>query len=99
MAQVLPYRPSIEKEKLLDIIVKKLHYKMNRFIDEAVKEKIVRETIQENEIERLGMDIGKFLYERNNWKVYAPGPKLKKELDAERKKVKSGKVHHKELEL
>ena len=72
---------------------------MNRFIDDAVKEKIVRETIQENEIERLGMDVGKFLYERNNWKVFAPGPKLKKEMEEERKKLKSGKVQYKKLEL
>lgn len=99
MAQVLPYRPSIEKEKLLEIIVKKLKYKMNRFIDDAVKEKIVRETVQENEIEKLGLDIGKFLYERNNWKIYAPGSKLNRELDEARKKAKSGKTRYKKLDL
>lgn len=99
MAQVLPYRPSIEKERLLEIIVKKLKYKMNRFIDDAVKEKIVRETVQENEIEKLGLDIGKFLYERNSWKIYAPGGKLSRELDEARKKAKSGKARYKKLDL
>ena len=43
MKDTITYRPTIVPEKLTEII-RKLHYpKVNRFIDEAVREKISRE--------------------------------------------------------
>jgi hypothetical protein len=43
MKETITYRPTIEPDKLSRII-KKLHYpNVNRFIDEAVREKIKRE--------------------------------------------------------
>jgi hypothetical protein len=45
------------------------------------------------------LDKGKLLGRSKNWKIYAPGPKLNKELDEARKKVKSGKVRYKKLDL
>ena len=101
MAQApgLSYRPSMGREKLMEIVVRKLHQRMNSFIDEAVKEKIVRTMHQDSEIEKLGLDIGKFLCERDGWNIYEPGHKLNKKLDVEIKNIKSGKTKYKKIDI
>ncbi len=102
MAQLpgISYRPSMGKKRLVEIVIGKLHWKnLNSFIDEAVKEKIVRLVCRKNEIEQLGLDVGKFLFERNGWKIYEPGPKLRKQLNKEIKLIKSGKAKYKKAVL
>jgi replicative DNA helicase len=102
MAQLpgVSYRPSMGKETLVKIVINQFHQKnLNNFIDEAVKERIVRLMHRENEIEKLGLDVGKFLFERSGWKVSEPGPKLNKTLDEEIKKIKSGKAKYKKFDL
>jgi hypothetical protein len=100
MAQLpgVSYRPSMGKNKLMEIVIHQFHQKnLNSFIDEAVKDRIARLAIRESEIEKLGLDIGKFLVERNNWKIFEPGAGLNKELDHEIKKIKRGKGSYKKF--
>jgi len=102
MAQLpgVSYRPSMGKDKLVEIVINQFHQKnLNNFIDEAVKERIVRLMHRDNEIEKLGLDVGKFLFERNGWKVFKPGRKLDKRLDWEIKKIKGGKAKYKKFDL
>jgi replicative DNA helicase len=102
MAQLpgVSYRPSMGKATLVKIVINQFHQKnLNNFIDEAVKDRIVRLMHRENEIEKLGLDVGKFLFERSGWKVFEPGPKLNKNLDEEIKKIKSGKAKYRKIDL
>jgi len=102
MAQLpgVSYRPSMGKEKLVEIVINQFRQKnLNNFIDEAVKDRIVRLMHRENEIEKLGLDVGKFLFERHGWKVFEPGSKLNKSLDKEIKKIKNGKGKYKKFDL
>ena len=102
MAQLpgVSYRPSMGKAKLVEIVINQFHQKnLNSFIDEAVKDKIARFMHRENEIEKLGLDVSKFLFERSGWKVFEPGPKLNKKLDKEIKMIKSGKAKYKRFDL
>lgn len=95
MRSILSYRPSIQREVLEQIILKKLHYKkLNRFIDEAVKEKIQREVPSSSKAktEALIQKLTKVIYEHDGWKFYEVGSKLKKEIDQRAKAVEAGKV-------
>ena len=95
MKETITYRPSVEPEKLTSIIVKKLHYqKVNRFIDEAVREKIARETaaVYDAKTDGLIQKLSKVVYEHHGWKFHEVSAKMKKEIDKKAKAVESGKV-------
>jgi len=84
MSDTVTFRPSIKKEDL-QTLVKRMHYNLNRFIDEAVKEKIVRESSPRGEVEKLSEEIGKVVFEHMGWKFSAPKgetlKRLKKSVD------------------
>jgi hypothetical protein len=95
MKETITYRPSVQPEKLTSIIVKKLHYpKVNRFIDEAVKEKIARETsmVYDAKTDGLIQKLSKVVYEHHGWKFHEVSVRMKKEIDGKAKAVESGKV-------
>jgi hypothetical protein len=95
MRPVFSYRPSIQRETLEQIILKRLHYKkLNRFIDEAVKEKIQREMPSpgKGNADALVRKLSKVVYEHNGWKFDEVTPKLKKEIDRRAKAVETGKA-------
>jgi hypothetical protein len=95
MKETITYRPSVEPGKLASIIVKKLHYpKINRFIDEAVKEKIARETaaVYDAKTDMLVQNLSKVVYEHHGWKFHEVGAKMKKQIDRKAKPIETGKT-------
>lgn len=95
MRAVLSYRPSIKRDDLEQIVLKKLHYKkMNRFIDEAVKEKIQREIPSKHngDAQALIQKLTKVIHEHHGWKFHEVSPKLKKEINRRAKAVETGKT-------
>ena len=93
MSDTVTYRPTIDKGTLQKL-AKRFHYNLNRFIDDAVKEKIIRERKTKG-IDKLSDAISKAVYEHMNWKVYTPSKKLDKELNKEIKDIKGGKAKYK----
>ncbi len=93
MKDTITYRPTIEPEKLTKII-KKLHYpKVNRFIDEAVREKIKREATspQAAKAEAMLWEIREVLDKYKGSKFFKPSPELSKEIDEKADAVMYGK--------
>jgi hypothetical protein len=60
-------------------------YKLNQFIDEAVKEKILRETLKEREKSKVSWDVGRVVHKTKSYTAFEPGPKMRKEMEKERK--------------
>jgi uncharacterized Fe-S cluster-containing protein len=84
MKDTITYRPTIEPEKLSKII-KKLHYpKVNRFIDDAVREKIKREATHPKaaKAEAMLWEIKEVLDKYKGTKFLKPSPELAREIDA-----------------
>jgi hypothetical protein len=91
----IPYRPSIQREELTSLILKKLHYKaVNRFIDEAVKEKITREmnVTSDPEMDRLISKLTEVVYEHKGWKFMKPSKAVIAKIDEKAAPIASGKV-------
>ena len=91
----ISYRPSIERDKLEDLVLKKLHYKaVNRFIDEAVKEKLNRElvTTSDPEMTRLIGKLTEVIYEHKGWKFLKPSKEVTKKINEKAKPYEEGKV-------
>ncbi len=91
----ISYRPSIERKELESLITKKLHYKaLNRFIDEAVKEKLTRELeiTSDPEMAKLVSKLTEVIYEHNSWKFLKPNKAIIDRIDQKAKGVESGKV-------
>jgi hypothetical protein len=94
MKDTITYRPTIVPEKLTQII-KKLHYtKVNRFIDEAVKEKISREANDPRgaKAEALLGEVMEVLDKYKGIKFLKPTPGLAKEIDQRADAIVSGKA-------
>jgi hypothetical protein len=95
MKETITYRPSVQPEELSSIIVNQLHYpKVNRFIDEAVKEKIARETAAACNVkaDALIQKLSKVVYEHHGWQFHEVNAKMKREIDRKAKKIESGKA-------
>ncbi len=94
MKDTITYRPTILPEKLTEII-RKLHYpKVNRFIDEAVREKISREANDPKgaKAEALIWEVMEVLDKYKGIKFLKPSPELAKEIDKRADAIVSGKV-------
>jgi hypothetical protein len=94
MKDTITYRPTIVPEKLTEII-RKLHYpKVNRFIDEAVREKISREANDPKsaKAEALIWEVMEVLDKYKGIKFLKPSPELTKEIDKKADAIMSGKV-------
>jgi hypothetical protein len=91
MAETVTYRPRMGKNKLQEM-VERLHYKLNRFIDDAVAEKLRRELQTDGKAQKLAEDISKLVYEHNGWKFSAPEHGLEKEILKRAHRMKTGKV-------
>jgi len=91
----IPYRPSIQKEELMTLILKKLRYKaVNRFIDEAVREKINREinVTSDPEMDRLIRKLTEVIHEHKGWKFMRPSKAVLARIDQKADPIASGKV-------
>ncbi len=91
----ISYRPSIERGELESLITKKLHYKaLNRFIDEAVKEKLNRELVvtSDPEMTRLIGKLTEVVYEHKGWKFLKPSKEVVKRINEKAKPFEEGKV-------
>jgi len=91
----ISYRPSIEREELENLITEKLHYKaLNRFIDEAVKEKLTRELVvtSDPEMTKLVSKLTEVIYEYKGWKFLKPNKAVINRIDQKVKGIESGKV-------
>ena len=94
MKDTITYRPTIEPQKLGQII-RKLHYpKINRFIDEAVREKISREAKDPKgaKAEALLDEVMEVLDRYKGIKFLKPSPELAREIDEKADAIASGKV-------
>jgi hypothetical protein len=97
MSDTVTFRPSIKKEEL-QTLVKRMHYNLNRFIDEAVKEKLVRESQPRGEAEILSEEIGKVVFEHMGWKFAAPTGEALKQLKKSVNQKALGKLKRYKLE-
>ena len=91
MAETVTYRPRMGKMKLQEAVVK-LHYKLNRFIDDAVAEKLRRELQTDGKAKKLTEDLSKVVYEHFGWKFSAPSEGKEKEILKKAHEMKTGKV-------
>jgi len=83
MKDTITYRPTIIPEKLARIIHKLKYPKLNRFIDEAVREKINRETNDPKtaKTEALLWEVMEVLDKYKTIKFLKPSPELAREID------------------
>ena len=91
----ISYRPSIERDRLEGLILRKLHYKaVNRFIDEAVKEKLNRELIvtSDPEMTRLIGKLTEVVYAHKGWKFLKPSKEVIRKINQRAKPYEEGKV-------
>ncbi|HVZ80015.1 MAG TPA: hypothetical protein VHE12_04350 [bacterium] len=91
----ISYKPSIERDRLFHLILKKLHYKaVNRFIDEAVKEKLNRELVAttDPEMTRLINRLTEVLYEHRGWKFMKPSKEATRKINEKAKRYEKGKI-------
>lgn len=91
----ISYKPSIERDRLFNLILKKLHYKaVNRFIDEAVKEKLNRElaATTDPEMTRLIGKLTEAVYEHKGWKFLKPSKEAVRKINEKAKRYEEGKV-------
>jgi hypothetical protein len=94
MKETFNYRPTIEPEKISRII-KKLHYpNVNRFIDEAVREKIEREVKNQlhTKSDRMLWEISEEIGWYKKITFLKPLPKLAREIDEKADAIMEGKV-------
>lgn len=92
---LVAFRSSIEKGKLEEFALKKLHYRsVSEFINEAVKEKISRETVvtTDPEMDRLIDKIREVVYEHKGWKFLKVSPAAAKRIDRIADPIIQGKV-------
>ncbi len=91
----ISYRPSIKRDELESLITKKLRYKaVNRFIDEAVKEKLNRELVVTSDPEMTRM-IGKLtevIYEYKGWNFLKPSKEVRDRIREKARLIESGKI-------
>jgi len=93
MKDTITYRPTIIPEELTRII-RELHYpKVNRFIDEAVREKIKREADDPKsaKAEAMMWEVMEVLDKYKGIKLLNPSPELAKEIDKKSDDILSGK--------
>jgi hypothetical protein len=91
----ISYKPSIDRGELLSLITVKLHYKaVNRFIDEAVKEKLNRElkVTSDPEMTRLIGKLTEVVYEYKGWKFLKPSKEIRARIRKKAEQIESGKV-------
>ncbi len=91
----ISYKPSIERDELLNLITGKLKYKaVNRFIDEAVKEKLNRELVvtSDPEMTKLIGKLTEVLYEFKGWKLMKPSKEIRERIRKKAELIESGKV-------
>ncbi len=91
----ISYRPSMERSELEKVVTKKLRYKaLNRFIDEAVREKITRELAgtEQSEMGKLLRKLTEVVYEHNGWKMMKLTPEIIDRIEKRAKPVEEGKV-------
>jgi len=90
----ISYYPSMGKAQFEKLVVGKLNYKVNRFLDEAVREKLNRElvTTSDPEMSRLISKAKEVILEHKGTKFLKPTKKIRKRINARAAEVKSGKV-------
>lgn len=91
----ISYRPSMERDRLEGLILKKLRYKaVNRFIDEAVKEKLNRELVvtSDPEMTRLLTKLTEVIHEHKGWKFMKPSKEVARRINVKAKPFEEGKV-------
>lgn len=91
----ISYRPSIQRTELEALIIKKLHYKaINRFIDEAVKEKLNRELVitSDPQMTRLIEKLTEVVHEYKGWKFLKPSKEVIQRIRQKAKPYEEGKV-------
>jgi hypothetical protein len=89
------YRPSMGRDKLEEIVLKKLHYKsVNRFIDEAVTEKLIRKLVATNdpELTQLISKLVKESYKHKGRKFLKPSKEVTRKINEKAKPYEEGKV-------
>ena len=91
----ISYRPTIDRKKLESLITRKLHYKaVNRFIDEAVREKIERDLSGSGEakLKRLLDQVSQAVSEYKGWTMHKPSKALAREIEKKAGPMESGKT-------
>ena len=90
----ISYRPSIGRDEFENLVVKKLHYKVNRFLDEAVKEKLNRELVitSDPEMSKLISKVTEVILEHKGTQFLKPTPEISKRIRAKTAEIESGKV-------
>ena len=91
----ISYRPTIERKRLENLITRKLHYKaINRFIDEAVREKIERDLSGSGEarLKRFLDKVNQAVSEYKGWTMLKPSKALVREIEKKAKALETGKV-------
>jgi hypothetical protein len=94
MKETITYRPTIEPDKLSRII-KKLHYpNVNRFIDEAVREKIKREATNpiDTKTDKMLWEISEVIGRYKKITFLKPSPELARRIDEKADAIMEGKV-------
>jgi hypothetical protein len=97
MAQKAPisYKPTMDPDELKDIIVRRLRYvAVNRFIDEAVREKLERVmgASQEARMSRLVSAVEEAVREYRGWTTHKPSKAKKREIDRLARPIEEGLV-------
>jgi hypothetical protein len=91
----ISYKPTMDAEELKNIIVKKLRYvAVNRFIDEAVQEKLEREMGlgQEAKMKKLVSTLEEAVREYKGWTMHKPTKAQIQEIERKSKLIEQGKV-------
>ena len=91
----ISYKPTMDAEELKNIIVKKLRYvAVNRFIDEAVQEKLEREmgSGQEAKMKKLISTLEEAVHEYKGWTMHKPTKAQIQEIERKSKLIEQGKV-------
>jgi hypothetical protein len=90
----ISYRPSMGKTQFEQLVVSKLHYKVNRFLDEAVKEKLNRELVitSDPEMSRLISKVTEVILEHKGTKFLKPTEEIRRRIRAKATDLESGKV-------
>ncbi len=94
MKETITYRPTIEPDKI-GRIIKKLHYpNVNRFIDEAVREKIKREATNpvDAKTDKMLWEISEVIGRYKKTNFLKPSPELAREIDEKADAIMEGKV-------
>jgi hypothetical protein len=92
---LVAFRSVINEKELKEITLKKLHYpSVSEFINEAVKEKLNRETGLDGdpEVGRLVSKLTEVIHEYKGWKFMKVSPELAKKIDQVADPIISGKV-------